>query len=654
GLSATNTLFSHCFVQATRKTTSRHRVSTSSILKMEADRHNILAATPEAPRLRRERLSRFFGDKDGPITISVEPLDTSERRQRAQADIDGIFAGLAYLDKRRDSLDTADTNPQSEQPLRENLILNDIGHQSASQFTASASTGQVQHPQRSTENIRQAWTDLQSLQKGLKAQYERLGAIASKSSSEIVQKLPGIYGNSRGLGKMGILAHRDALDLIIPDTLAEIIAFASFSYVISEILLQRDRIVVTNPLSDLQRWGHCIPNINNREAFVSVALEMWPSDHPRTTTADAENGHSGSNQPYFGSPDTTNTMDEAYHFQETSYFFEAFSGFEEILASGPYGAPSAPEPSGVDPREVGYFSTNLSPDDVPLETFSAINGPPMPTLWASAEHGADLGPDIDIGGLNTAFPNITRESNYVDCNMQYTSMISAVLAFSQDIGDFFYRLSGCGKTVHGARRGSAYASERSKVERRLRKEMLDPMKKSGTGDEVCLAWLSVAKEFVVLGSLGTVEDVQEYLVTVSREVNEAGRENVRFRQWIHDFSSVRLSSTNAPNQSHEEIRQGRARSETHESQALSRQVHRCQVPTCTKTFATLSGLRKHDKGCHQENVPKVACLYPGCEYEHIRPDIVRGHWRRMHKTEKLHPGLEPRRRGPTIRTAPRL
>ncbi|KAK1450733.1 hypothetical protein CCUS01_02189 [Colletotrichum cuscutae] len=110
--------------QATRKTTSRDRVLTSSILKMEADRHNILAATPEAPRLRRERLSRFFGDKDGPITISVEPLDTSERRQRAQADIDGIFAGLAYLDKRRDSLDTADTNPQSEQPLRENSILN--------------------------------------------------------------------------------------------------------------------------------------------------------------------------------------------------------------------------------------------------------------------------------------------------------------------------------------------------------------------------------------------------------------------------------------------------------------------------------------------------------------------------------------------------
>ncbi|KAK1450734.1 hypothetical protein CCUS01_02190 [Colletotrichum cuscutae] len=247
-----------------------------------------------------------------------------------------------------------------------------------------------------------------------------------------------------------------------------------------------------------------------------------------------------------------------------SYCLESFSSFGDVLASGPYDTPSAPEPSGVDPRAVENFSIDFPLDDVPMETFSPISGPPISTSWLSAEHGADLGPKIDIEGFNTTLPDITRESNHVDCNMQYTSMISAVLAFSRDIGDFFYRLSGCGKTVHGARRGSAYASERSKVERRLRKEMLDPMKKSGTGDEVCLAWLSVAKKFVVLGSLATVEDVKGYLVTVSREVNEAGRENERFRQWIHDFSSVRLTSMNTPNQSNEEIRQGRARSETHE------------------------------------------------------------------------------------------
>ena len=77
-------------------------------------------------------------------------------------------------------------------------------------------------------------------------------------------------------------------------------------------------------------------------------------------------------------------------------------------------------------------------------------------------------------------------------------------------------LSGSGMTAARSRTGSGGANERSKIERRLRREFFDPLKKTGADDDEFLALLAVAKKFVVLGLFGTKVEVQDYLVAISK------------------------------------------------------------------------------------------------------------------------------------------
>ncbi len=101
-------------------------------------------------------------------------------------------------------------------------------------------------------------------------------------------------------------------------------------------------------------------------------------------------------------------------------------------------------------------------------------------------------------------------------NLRNTVTFLAVFAFAKDAGDSLYRLSGSGMTALRRNAGSVTAIERSKAERKLRREFFDPLKRAGVDDFRFLALLSVAKKFVVLGLLRTEEEVQDYLITVSK------------------------------------------------------------------------------------------------------------------------------------------
>lgn len=106
-----------------------------------------------------------------------------------------------------------------------------------------------------------------------------------------------------------------------------------------------------------------------------------------------------------------------------------------------------------------------------------------------------------------------------DCkatNLRNTITFLAVEVFASDSGQGFYLLSGSGMTAARSRTGSGGANERSKIERRLRREFFDPLKKTGADDDEFLALLAVAKKFVVLGLFGTKVEVQDYLVAISK------------------------------------------------------------------------------------------------------------------------------------------
>ncbi|GKT97676.1 hypothetical protein Ct61P_15526 [Colletotrichum tofieldiae] len=565
----------------------------------------------KALRLHDKRLSRFF-DEDGPILLNAMAVEGNERRQRALAEVDGMFAGLTYLDKLGDTPElTHQDYPKLQRTFVNSDLLQCMGHHSIEpginfqadivyadleELEASCTpesdddvrTWKRPRQADSTDGIKRAWSGLQSLRKGLEHQHRRLKSIASSASSTNIRKLSEAYGSPKRMGEMGILSYRDVIDFVVPDTLAEVVAFASVSYVISDLLFQRGRIAQTDILSGLQRWGDCITNIDDRKAFGLFALEMWPLEHLRAMDDvknsareddDKDSHHLRSNHPiaekyvsshpmdvqstkgaigegsssmnireaalfnsrelemlsetlpasmYDQQPsnesaqlgfDVVDILDQSHEEFDFSQFSALFDNKSVTLGGPPKHNDYLPPAPGVDPREMEYYRYNTDPlrDHVPSETFSPMGDPhiiPAPSPTSDKEL-ASVGWEVVKRNIIN-FECFNRDSDTAVFKLRDTPMFLAVLAFSRDTGDFFYRLSGCGKTVQCTKRGSAYADERSKAERKLRKEVFDPMKKSESANVAFLALLSVAEKFVVLGSLGTLEDVQGYLVGVSR------------------------------------------------------------------------------------------------------------------------------------------
>ncbi|OHE94377.1 hypothetical protein CORC01_10305 [Colletotrichum orchidophilum] len=678
----------------------------------------------EAKRLQDERLSRYLDDKNGPMPLSALAVQGSERRQRALAELLGIFAGFTYLEKMargdvtQEAANEYHPTPQRAFNYRQNpyivnqfteesgiLFLHDPEYPNLEEFEASGASeskddSQPQQSSRqadSTDEIKLAWSGLRGVRKGLKRQHQRLQDIASKSSSANIRKLLDAYISPKRMGEMGILAYRDVLDFIVPDTLAEVVAFTSLSYVISNLLLQRGRIAETDVLSGIQRWGDCIVNVDDRKAFASFASEMWPLEHLRTmnevaksngqdddkdsnrsrskhpaadnrgslelpnvqSTPQAIGGSSTSKEireaallnsygletlpetrpsaliqhPY-GSPSLDNDVLNIMNQTWEEYDFSQFSSLPQspaFTAGGPgfHHDELSPRP-GVDPKSMDYYWSGLSLELIPSQTFSPMPDPPLPAPSAPAvEERASVGSEVDKRHIIN-FQCFNRDSDTAIFKLRDTPMFLAVLVFSHDTGDFFYRLSGCGKTVHCTKRSSAYTIERSKAEKRLRKEVFDPMKKSESGNVAFLALLSVAKRFVVLGSLGTLKDVQDYLVAISREVIEPGQEYEKFVRWVYSSSTTPHSCMESPPDT--KTNQDAFPSMAQDEQ-IHQQIYQCEVPNCTKTYKTGSGLWKHKQKQHEKDVVRIACPHAGCTYEDIRRDLVRLHYQRLHSLD---------------------
>lgn len=62
------------------------------------------------------RVKSFLDDRDSPFTISAEKLWSDDRRTRALAEIDGVLAGLNFLDKVEKNHSDHDAFSQSGKP----------------------------------------------------------------------------------------------------------------------------------------------------------------------------------------------------------------------------------------------------------------------------------------------------------------------------------------------------------------------------------------------------------------------------------------------------------------------------------------------------------------------------------------------------------
>jgi hypothetical protein len=156
---------------------------------------------------------------------------------------------------------------------------------------------------------------------------------------------------------------------------------------------------------------------------------------------------------------------------------------------------------GNDPTENNYFVDPNQP--IPFYHQSLHSYPPNQAITLPLP---PLTPPTR-GRRPFEFQITDKLSDCAATNLQNTPMFVSVSVFAKDASECFYLLSGSGMTAAHSRTGSAHANQRPKTERKLRETFFGPLKKTGTDNACFLALLAVAKKFVVLGSLGTGEEV---------------------------------------------------------------------------------------------------------------------------------------------------
>ncbi len=269
-----------------------------------ADEHRKL----ERKQLQSARVESFLVDEDYPYVIGANVLLRKERIERALAEVDGIMAGFQFLGKierygapntggadltQSDGVlhgfgqwqDCGDhehnqpTPPPKTAALPVSLPPRSTAHSKPDERSHNAPNNKTQKPNSPAQPTRaddKAWRGLWSLKAGMESEFQRFNEVAIQSTPSTLRQLQAQFPNSKALADRGILVYRDVLEGPLPDTLADVFAFASVSHAVSEILVGRKRMQQADVLSGLTRWRNCIQNAEERNLFDVLALKMWP------------------------------------------------------------------------------------------------------------------------------------------------------------------------------------------------------------------------------------------------------------------------------------------------------------------------------------------------------------------------------------------
>jgi len=405
---------------------------------------------------------------------------------------------------------------------------------------------------QATTDADKAWAGLRGLRAAMAAEFLRFNKISSEFSCPKIRALTSHFPSRKALTIKGILVYRDVLEGVLPETLAEIFAFATLSHAISEILIQRGRMKPDQILSGLCRWQECISDPPERDVFSILAGQMWPasfhlpageemgqtSSHPSQgahTLSDGQDGlfqfirqaadmaSRGMEFPLESAGPSTDSQASQVasldrSIQELTNLTEREFGFHLLRDIGQgFDINDYSAPQGIDPTEIGRFCKldlqipgyDLQSRSLPIQLPSlALNFDLRPPVISSTQARCESSSPFN-------FQIDERISECAIFNLRNTVIFLAIYAFAKDTGDQFYLLSAGEMTVVRRKTGSAFAKDRSRAERELRAEFFGTLKKSGAEDIRFLALLAVAKTFVVLGQLATKEEVQKYLLVVS-------------------------------------------------------------------------------------------------------------------------------------------
>jgi len=411
--------------------------------------------------------------------------------KEALAEVDGLFAGFSYLDS-AETEGNSNRNRTANRSPRPGYSPKQDGASAAAQddlflelngLLGDETPGSQNHtlpPGAPPDELpcSQQWAALETVYDACSVYFRLFQEVAAKSDCAVIQNLAKNFQNAKALrDKAGSVFRKILKRSSAPDTLDAVFAFVSLSYIVSKLLVKKNRFRKEDLLSGLHVWRGSLPT-QDRDAFDHLAWELWPDakahlhsfDVP-VPTAEADlrpvneillaiNGKQVSKP---GSQPSMQTMSSAPATSQAP---------ASITVSGLGIDPEAPPGPQRDEMDLFYPDPLLDPFQVPLidifqqtstsdfsfasfrdllpvQDFEATDNPPPESRVPSK--GMTLSEFFFPPDLGQEYTN-RRESFFFEnsndaCEFQSTGVFQAVLHFCVNLYGLCWALSGQGTTT---------------------------------------------------------------------------------------------------------------------------------------------------------------------------------------------------------------
>lgn len=488
-------------------------------------------------------------------------LRANDHLKRALSEIDGLLAGLSYLDE------TDPLTPRLGKAPADAIELELDGFLSRESPSEPATTYQNQDDNttnpgpktRSTD-----WSCIRNVRDGMNLQWQQFNDLASELNNDAINKIRGDYGNAKGLRETGVFAFRNTLTGPAPNDLRKVFAFTSLSYVVTCLLRELGSLPKEEKvLSGIQVWMNAIQDSKERRAFTILASHLWPEAKNYIHFFDLETpetkqtGATLRRDQWTGSSDSLDAI-LCQHMPPIG------NDIGSIMPSANPYQPVAIPVSNAEPLQQGhtdipdrnpthgfldhvYHVTDLTFDTVEFWQFLKIPG---------IDDGSSALPMTDQGGLPGLPPesgqgfgpvpmspaeedDATEDSSRPDSgvsveSLKKTQLFTVFSVLFKVLKQLCFVLSGQGMTAKDLSSFLAFFQEQHSIKDHIDEEFMRPLRdEGGSKDAPSQAIVSVASKFVNLGYLQTVEEVTAYMTIIGREIFDVDATAYqRFMEWI--------------------------------------------------------------------------------------------------------------------------
>ncbi|KAH7207239.1 hypothetical protein DER44DRAFT_898607 [Fusarium oxysporum] len=493
----------------------------------------------------------------------------------ALVEVDGLFAGLIYLDATDPSLPQRTSKNSFRQSLAVELDVICKAYEIRPEIDTSNAPSSTIHERILAREA--AWSSIRTVRDGMQILWNHFVDISRVLNTSAIDGLRNRYHDAQGLCYEGVFALRYTVVGRKPDDLVAIFAFCSLSYVIARLFCACKRAKQSDIPAGIRSWRDAIKEEDERQAFDALAAKMWPEAQSHVHLQDLDpgqtlaqststHGHSGSASPV-----------------SSSHYESSIQPYPVDLSSMPHYSQQAQQPFNKGSMEHSYVprqDANKQVNNGTTNTFTAFsqnpqnftgptNGPsnfsilnaqlPVSNSEPQADplvdwSDSDLLSVIDMMKLRNFAPLEGRTSQSADyqglteralletpthvSDLQKTSTFMVVREYIRDNCNFWHQLAGSGlmSKDHVSRR-SWWHKMPGRMECKLTSSYIQQLLAAEhTLNTESRGIVAVTEPLIKWGFLQTIEDIKFYMTKLAGLLFDDETAYQGFCKWIEGFS----------------------------------------------------------------------------------------------------------------------